>query len=470
MKPYALFLSAGILASSSIGHAARIGSSRQQKNTPKSDGMISGKSYARDESESIVESNDRGNKHRKDISCQSDERVFNFRVATDAYGYENSFTLKSSSGKVVASEPSGGNWDDDTTYSYSYCVKAGEDYTLEFKDVYNDGICCEFGNGFYKFGIDEIGNQKHSDAGTHSIKVPEKSTNSEEAFGGRASGSDGCINIEILPDSHGEETSWEITDSQGKTVASAEAGTYTGSTKPISKQVCLPDGKYEWTIKDSYGDGILEDGYFKAFLGGLEAWRGKGFQGSKSYEFRIGYTPSMSSRDEKYLEAHNTRRQRYHTKFGSTYVPLKWSPTLADQAKTWANKLLSTCDETGIDHEKNISEGENLAKNVGSDDYMGQLYEPDLILNRWVDKEETWGWPGNAHFTQVLWRATRYVGCGESEMPFKNGTCRIQVCRYARAGNCAMGSYDASKGDNWKKGVLEDFTRCGPDCPPEGCF
>ncbi len=127
--------------------------------------------------------------------------------------------------------------------------------------MYNDGICCEFGNGFYKFGIDGSGNEKHSDAGTHSIKVPAKSTISEEVFGGRASGSDGCITIEILPDSHGEETSWEITDSQGKTVASADEGTYTGATKPISKQVCLPDGKYEFTIKDSYGDGEWSFGF-----------------------------------------------------------------------------------------------------------------------------------------------------------------------------------------------------------------
>ncbi len=54
MKPYALIISTGVLATSSTSHAARIGSSRQQKNTVKSDGKLSGKPYTRDELESIV--------------------------------------------------------------------------------------------------------------------------------------------------------------------------------------------------------------------------------------------------------------------------------------------------------------------------------------------------------------------------------------------------------------------------------
>lgn len=59
------------------------------------------------------------------------------------------------------------------------------------------------------------------------------------------------------------------------------------------------------------------------------------------------------------------------------------------------------------------------------------------------------------HFTQVVWRATHYVGCGVA-----SGSCgHIQVCRYIKPGNC-----------NGKDNFMRDETPCSPDCPPEGCF
>ena len=93
------------------------------------------------------------------------------------------------------------------------------------------------------------------------------------------------------------------------------------------------------------------------------------------------------------------------------------------------------------------------------------------IVRRWVDFEVTRPYPGNAHLTQALWRAAKYVGCGESVKDFRSGgKCRVQVCRYARAGNCDMGRYNATFGRNWLPPMLADASRCGPNCPPEGCF
>jgi hypothetical protein len=37
-----------------------------------------------------------------------------------------------------------------------------------------------------------------------------------------------------------------------------------------------------------------------------------------------------------------------------------------------------------------------------------------------------------------LWRASKYLGCAESERDYNGGKCRVQVCRYAKAGNCDM--------------------------------
>ena len=59
------------------------------------------------------------------------------------------------------------------------------------------------------------------------------------------------------------------------------------------------------------------------------------------------------------------------------------------------------------------------------------------------------------HFTQVVWRATHYVGCGVA-----SGRCgHVQVCRYIKPGNC-----------NGRDNFMKEETPCSPDCPPEGCF
>ena len=53
-------------------------------------------------------------------------------------------------------------------------------------------------------------------------------------------------------------------------------------------------------------------------------------------------------------------------------------------------------------------------------------------------------------FNYRLWRSSRYLGCGDAVRNYDDGAiCRVQVCRYVRAGNCVMGSFDASEGDNW---------------------
>jgi hypothetical protein len=93
------------------------------------------------------------------------------------------------------------------------------------------------------------------------------------------------------------------------------------------------------------------------------------------------------------------------------------------------------------------------------------------IVGRWVEREETWPYPDNAHLTQSLWRASRYIGCGESVKELDDGTtCRVQVCRYQKPGHCNMASYDATEGENWLVPMLEDHSDCGNACPSEGCF
>ena len=101
----------------------------------------------------------------------------------------------------------------------------------------------------------------------------------------------------------------------------------------------------------------------------------------------------------------------------------------------------------------------------------GELVPVENINRRWFEREENWKWPQNAHWTQGIWHSARYMGCAESMKKMNNGdTCRIQVCRYARAGNCDMARFESTIGRNWLPPMLEETSRCGPNCPSDFCF
>jgi hypothetical protein len=221
---------------------------------------------------------------------------------------------------------------------------------------------------------------------------------------------------------------------------------------------------------------------------------------SSQSEFEGRVIDDGVERDDAWLQAHNVRRKKYHEQWGKSYVPLKWSPMLANQARQWAEQLVTKCNAnleiTEANHEPNIPYGENMAANIGNG-ANGELKHPDVVLNRFVEMELDVGYPNNFHmtqvrradvclvvfsspathinstFTQVLWRATKYVGCADSVKAIagvEGGYCRIQVCRYAVMGNCAVGAHTFTDGSvNWKKSVLDDELRqCGTECAPEG--
>ncbi len=60
--------------------------------------------------------------------------------------------------------------------------------------------------------------------------------------------------ISITVDQYPGETSWDIVDANGVIVFSG--GGYSGSPATQIRQVCIPDGCYDFVFKDQYGDGI----------------------------------------------------------------------------------------------------------------------------------------------------------------------------------------------------------------------
>jgi len=136
--------------------------------------------------------------------------------------------------------------------------------------------------------------------------------------------------------------------------------------------------------------------------------------------------------DARILAAHNRERN------AQGVTPLRWNDELARSAATWARHLARTGrfehspDEPGA----NV-EGENLW--AGTTGY----YQPEAMVGLWIAEKAQFRpgtFPGNSrtgrveavsHYTQVMWRGTRQVGCalgrGRDE--------EVLVCRYSQAGN-----------------------------------
>eukprot|EP00956_Cyclotella_meneghiniana_P025942 scaffold55148_cov49-Cyclotella_meneghiniana.AAC.11 len=285
------------------------------------------------------------------------------------------------------------------------------------------------------------------------------------------------ITIEVQADKYGDDTTWTLVREyeDGTTELVLEGGPY-DSNGFDSRHVCAPKPSlWRFAISDQYGDGFCckhGNGYYTIFLDNVKVVHVTHFADTIENVINVGYDPNpvMTERDHAYLIAHNKRRKKWHEMHNVSYVPLQWSPKLAEMSLKWANELLDDCDSTGIEHEPGVAEGENLAKNHGNYGEWGQLYPPENIVRRWVDFEETWPWPANAHLTQALWRASKYMGCGESVKDWRGGKCRVQVCRYAKSGNCDMGSYNTTEGMDWLTPMLALNSPCEPSCPPEGCY
>lgn len=71
--------------------------------------------------------------------------------------------------------------------------------------------------------------------------------------------SDNILALEIFTDNYPGETSWELVDSEGRTFY--QGGGYTNAMTSYKEELSLPgDGCFEFSIYDSYGDGLTDVG------------------------------------------------------------------------------------------------------------------------------------------------------------------------------------------------------------------
>lgn len=413
-----------------------------------------------------------------DQCANADEGLLYIELKTDKYPWENAWTLKDDQGEVILSGPPGGgrNYDRLTKYVGTLCVTSGT-YTVTLTDKGADGVCCEFGEGsmVIKVNGDVVAstdgskfdnfenvifvsaNEGGGGGGTNSVPTLKPSVKPVAApVQGFDKAQLYAVDINLLTDKYGGETGYTFTKmSNNQVLVNKAPGSFKANTM-YKRSLLVEGGRYRLTIIDPLL-GIQDPGYLAVKVQGEEVMFANK---ALSYIIRVGYQPTMTQREKEWLLQHNNRRKAFHESEGVSYKRLVWSPDLAAASAKWVDELVKTCQ---ISSESGIVDGENVsarASNVERDE------SPSKILERWSDFKVGKPYPANNSRTQVMWRATRYVGCADKMVQRSDGSrCYASVCRYDRAGNCAMGQYS-----DWKIPTLMDHTRCGPVCPNDTCY
>ena len=223
------------------------------------------------------------------------------------------------------------------------------------------------------------------------------------------------VHIEIKTDLYGYETSWSFKKKgSSQVIYLGPDDTKYESTTSYSGTVCLDIDMYEFTINDDFKDGLCCSagrGYYKVDVesslessGWRQAVQGTQFtSATKTHVIDVGSIESqMTNRDDLYLEAHNKRRKDWHGRYNKKYVPLKWSTGLKESSVRYAQKLLESCQTGPPVHAPNNPWGENISRNKGGPNTFGRLYEPDLVVRRFVDHEEGLPWARNGMYYTVF--------------------------------------------------------------------
>ena len=147
--------------------------------------------------------------------------------------------------------------------------------------------------------------------------------------------------------------------------------------------------------------------------------------------FLLGATSLTGNFEQRILAAHNRER----TAMG---IPaLAWDDQLQASAQSWAAHLATTGRfEHAADSPSN-PEGENLWGGTKG------AFPVEAMVDGWV-REKRYFKPGTfpdnsvtgrvediGHYTQLMWRSTRRVGCAMAAGNHED----ILVCRYGEAGN-----------------------------------
>ncbi|KAG7546176.1 CAP domain [Arabidopsis suecica] len=137
------------------------------------------------------------------------------------------------------------------------------------------------------------------------------------------------------------------------------------------------------------------------------------------------YQPPTGSFEQQFLDPHNTVRG------GLGLPPLVWDVKIASYATWWANQRRYDCSLT----HSTGPYGENLFWGSGSD------FTSTFAVESWTVEAKSYNHMTNTcegdgmcgHYTQIVWRETRRLGC--ARVVCENGAGVFITCNYDPPGN-----------------------------------
>ena len=97
------------------------------------------------------------------------------------------------------------------------------------------------------------------------------------------------LEVDVKTDNYPQETSWQLIDTcTGTTVQSKAAGSYASQGTLYSDNWCLAEAQYQFTINDSWGDGICcgyGEGAYSVVWNGATQVSGGSFGSSQTTTF-----------------------------------------------------------------------------------------------------------------------------------------------------------------------------------------
>jgi len=145
----------------------------------------------------------------------------------------------------------------------------------------------------------------------------------------------------------------------------------------------------------------------------------------------IPHTQPSANDINRVLDMQNEERARLGL------PPLAWSDKLASDAATWARELLQRGEPEHSPASMRKGQGENLwmgTQGVWKADQMVTMFLDERQFFRaapFPDVSSTGNWIDVGHYSQIVWRDTKQVGCSL----VSNDGMDVLVCRYFPAGN-----------------------------------
>ena len=116
------------------------------------------------------------------------------------------------------------------------------------------------------------------------------------------------LEVDVKTDNYPQETSWQLVDTcTGTTVQSKAAGSYPSQGTQYSDNWCLAEAQYQFTINDTWGDGICcgyGEGAYSVVWDGATQVSGGSFGSSQTTTFGSCPTPPPTKPPTPFPTAH----------------------------------------------------------------------------------------------------------------------------------------------------------------------